>query len=310
MAALPITRQAVVTAALSYDLSISRQRVIRMSISLPAAAQLIPLGNALTLLQLDGGSFSATLSLLGGQLLSFQPYGQQPWLYMSPQAMLQQGKAIRGGVPVCWPWFGPHPTDTAAPAHGVARQQDWQLLSVEQDGDAFHVKLQGPHWQGLDVELEYTLSDHIAMQLHTHNHSQQPHTVSTALHSYLAVSDSRRIQLSGVEEAVFEDKVAARYSRLPSSPLQLNGEFDAIVYSEADVILHDPQWQRRLRISRSGSGSVVLWNPWQDKAARLADLPDEGWHDFVCIEAANAGEDSYTLEPGSSHTLGCQIRAD
>ena len=280
-----------------------------MAIPLPAAAQLIPLGNDLTLLQLDSGSFCATLSLLGGQLLSYQPYGQQPWLYMSPQALLQTGKAIRGGIPVCWPWFGPHPTDSSAPAHGVARQQAWQLLAVEQDGDAFHVKLQGPHWQGLDVELEYTLSDHIAMQLHTHNHSQQPHTVSTALHSYLAVSDSRRIRLAGLEDAVFEDKVAARYSRMPAQPLALQGEFDAIVYSEADVILSDPGWQRKLHISRSGSGSVVVWNPWQDKAARLADLPDEGWQDFVCIEAANAGEDSYTLPPGASHTLGCQIRA-
>jgi len=281
-----------------------------MAITLPAAARLITLGHDLTLLQLDSGSCSATLSLLGGQLLSYQPYGQQPWLYMSPQAVFQPGKAIRGGVPVCWPWFGPHPDDSSAPAHGVARQQSWQLLAVEQDGDAFHVKLQGPQWQGLSVELHYTLADCLDMQLHTHNNSTQAHTISTALHSYLAVSDSRTISLGGLEDAVFEDKVAARYSRMPAQPLQLQGEFDAIVYSEADVVLSDPAWQRRLRVSRNGSASVVLWNPWQDKAARLADLPDQGWHDFVCIEASNAGEDSRLLQAGDSHVLGCRIQAD
>lgn len=282
-----------------------------MAITLPAAAQLITLGNDLTLLQLDSGSFCATLSLLGGQLLSFQPYGQQAWLYMSPQAVLQPGKAIRGGVPVCWPWFGAHPTDPDAPSHGVARQQSWQLLAVEQDGDAFHVKLQGPQWQGLSVQLDYTLADSfIGMQLHTHNNSTQAHTVSAALHSYLAVSDSRSIRLEGLENTVFEDKVAARFSRMPSEPLQLNGELDAIVYSEADVVLTDPAWRRRLRVSREGSASVVVWNPWQDKAARLADLPDEGWHDFICIEAANAGEDSRLLQAGDSHTLHCRIQAD
>jgi glucose-6-phosphate 1-epimerase len=281
-----------------------------MAIPLPAAAQLITLGNDLTLLQLDSGSFSATLSLLGGQLLSFQPYGQQAWLYMSPHAMFQPGKAIRGGVPVCWPWFGPHPDDSSAPAHGMARQQSWELLAVEQDGDAFHVKLQGPQWQGLRVELHYTLANFIDMQLHTHNNSSQAHTVSAALHSYLAVSDSRTIRLGGLENAVFEDKVASRYSRMPAQALQLQGEFDAIVYSEADVVLSDPAWQRRLRVSREGSASVVVWNPGQDKAARLADLPDAGWHDFICIEAANAGEDSRLLPAGDSHTLRCRIQAD
>ena len=278
-----------------------------MAMNLPSGARLIALGNDVTLLQLDSGSCSATLSLLGGQLLAFQPYGQQPWLYMSPQAVLQAGKAIRGGVPVCWPWFGPHPADSSAPAHGVARQQPWTLLAVLREGDAFHVKLQGPDWQGLSVVLEYTLSDHVDISLHTRNDSAQEQSFSAALHSYLAVSDSRRIRLHGLEEAVCEDKVGRRYSRLPPQPLQLQGEFDAIVYSEADVLLEDPQWQRRLRISRSGSASVVVWNPWQDKAARLADLPDDGWQDFVCIEAANAGEDSRLLAAGASHSLCCRL---
>lgn len=278
-----------------------------MAMNLPSGARLIALGNDVTLLQLDSGSCSATLSLLGGQLLAFQPYGQQPWLYMSPQAVLQPGRAIRGGVPVCWPWFGAHPDDDSAPAHGVARQQPWTLLAVLRDDDAFHVKLQGPDWQGLTVVLEYTLSDHIDISLHTRNDSAQEQSFSAALHSYLAVSDSRRIRLHGLEEAVCEDKVGRRYSRLPPQPLHLQGEFDAIVYSEADVLLEDPQWQRRLRISRSGSASVVVWNPWQDKAANLADLPDDGWQDFVCIEAANAGEDSRLLAAGASHSLCCRL---
>jgi glucose-6-phosphate 1-epimerase len=172
-----------------------------MAITLPAAAQLITLGNDLTLLQLDSGSFCATLSLLGGQLLSFQPYGQQPWLYMSPQAVLQPGKAIRGGVPVCWPWFGrtrrhltPRPTAwRGSKAGSCCRGAGWRRVSRE---------TARPAMAGLSVQLDYTLADHIAMQLHTHNNSTQAHTVSAALHSYLAVSDSRSIRLEGLEDTV------------------------------------------------------------------------------------------------------------
>ena len=281
-----------------------------MSIDLPAGAQLLALAHDVTLLQLDSAACTATLSLLGGQLLSFQPRGQQPWLYISPQALFQPGRAIRGGVPVCWPWFGPHPADSTAPAHGIARQQAWQLLDVQRDGDAFHVKLQGPGWEGLSVVMDYTLSTDVSMCLHTRNDGPAAQTFSAALHSYIAVSDSRTIRLHGVEGQVCEDKVNNRYSRLPAEALSLSGEFDAIVYSTADVVVADPGWRRRLRVSRSGSASVVLWNPWQDKAARLTDLPDDGWRDFVCVEAARAGEDSCQLAAGDSHQLCCRLSLD
>lgn len=275
---------------------------------LPAGVRAIDIAPGLPGLAFSHPAFSATLSLYGGQLLDFTPSGGQPLLYLSPQSRLEDGKAIRGGIPLCWPWFGPHPHDTAQPQHGVARTAMWTLSAVVRSDDGFHVKLAGPRHGMLEASLTLQLGPGVDIALTTRNLGSSTAVVSAALHSYLAVSDIRRIQLSGLEGASYLDKLSAASCQLPDAPWQFDAATDAVVAAAGPCTLADPGWQRALAISSSGSATTVVWTPWQQGAANMADLPDEGWQQFLCVEAANAGSDARELAPGASHTLRQQLR--
>ncbi|MCP1291197.1 D-hexose-6-phosphate mutarotase [Chromobacterium sp. S0633] len=278
-----------------------------MSVALPPAAALSSRAPGVDILVISAADFHAEISLLGGQLLSFRAAGQQPLLYLSPQARYLPGKAIRGGVPLCWPWFGPHPDDASLPAHGVARTQAWRLDEVREDAGAFHVKLSGPECDGLTAEMEYRLGAAVEAALTTRNLGDRPQRLGAALHSYLAVGDARQAALSGLDGERCHDKVAGRESRWPDGEFRFRGEVDSIVYSERPALLRDPVWRRCIRVTAEGAGSVVVWNPAAEKTALLGDLPDAAWLDFVCVETANAGDDVRLLAPGASHRLACRL---
>ncbi|SCK12242.1 D-hexose-6-phosphate mutarotase [Vogesella sp. LIG4] len=252
-------------------------------------------------------AFSATLSLYGGQLLDFTPTGGQPLLYLSPASRLEDGKAIRGGIPLCWPWFGPHPQDAGQPQHGVARTALWTVSAVARSDDGFHVKLAGPRHGAMDASLTLQLGPGVDIALTSRNLGQDNITVSAALHSYLAVSDIRSIQLHGLGGARYHDKLSGDSATLPAGDWRFAAATDAVVQHAGPCTLADPGWQRHIAIGSSGSASTVVWTPWQQGAANMADLPDDGWQHFLCVEAANAGSDARVLAPGASHTLRQQL---
>jgi glucose-6-phosphate 1-epimerase len=259
------------------------------------------------ILRIEHAKFSAALSLDGGQLLQFAPTGQRPWLYLSPEALFVPGKAIRGGIPVCWPWFGPHPADPAAPQHGIARTAPWQPDSIETDPDGVAISLSGPTWQGLEVALELRLGEKLDLKLVSHNKSERTFHLGAALHTYLAVGEARRAEITGLAGSRFDDKVSGAPGRHEADRVSCQGEIDRIVYDKTQLELVDPVWHRCLRLSRSDAASVVLWNPGEEKARALKDLPDDGWHDFFCVEAALAGETCRELAPGDSYSFGTRI---
>jgi glucose-6-phosphate 1-epimerase len=274
-----------------------------MSLPLPAGATLYDIAPGVTLLRLAHDRFDARLSLLGAQLLDYTRHGEPPLLYLSPAAVFQPGKAIRGGIPLCWPWFGAHPEDPAAPAHGVARQQAWILQQVTRDTDGFSIQLAGPRYGALEAQLDLRLDDAVELALTTHNHGSAPAPLSAALHSYLAVGDIDGATLTGLAGASYLDQLQGQSSHFAREPLRFEREIDAIVYPDGPLTLHDAAWQHSVTISAAGSASSVVWNPWIAKSARLADLPDDGYRHFVCVETANAGRDARLLAPGESHTL-------
>jgi len=259
------------------------------------------------LLHLSTPNFDAVVSLAGGQLLQFQARGALPLLYLSPLATVSPGKAIRGGMPICWPWFGPHAVDPSAPQHGYARNHEWRLNHLATTPQGFELQLIGPTHQDLDCEIIYRFDHGIQAELLTRNRGATAQHYGAALHSYLAVSDAPTVSVHGLADTRYQDKTTGREARHLSDSVQAVGELDRIVYTDRALELLDPGWTRRIRIASQGSESVVLWNPGEQKAQTLRDLPDSGWRSFFCIETANAAEDQRWLAPGATHTLSTRL---
>jgi len=261
--------------------------------------------------RLTAAEAEAEICLLGATVTRYDAGGRKV-LFCSETSKFASGKAIRGGVPVIFPWFGPHPTDAALPQHGFARTSEWLVTEARRTGDGDVVvvleltasdatRALWPH----DFLLRYTVSvgSRLMLTLEVVNRSGEPFQFTEAFHTYLAVSDVRNIRITGLENTEYADKVAGMArKRLPHAPLTLFGETDRVfVNTAAACTLHDPEYGD-IHVSKSGSRSTVVWNPW-DKADSMADLGGGQWPGFVCIETANALENAVTLAAGASHRM-------
>lgn len=259
------------------------------------------------ILRLSTPSFEAAISLIGGQLIEFRKHGEQPLLYLSPKATIERGRAIRGGVPVCWPWFGRHPGNDAAPQHGIARTYEWALQTLDPICNGFKLTLTGPNHGNLASQIRYTLNEQLLIELTTVNQGKTELRYSAALHTYLAISDATSARISGLANTLYVDKLTRQDGMHQENSLPCAGEIDRIVYTDHPLAIIDPGWSRQICVENIGSESAVIWNPGIDKAKSLSDLPDDDWRAFFCIESANAENDARTLAPGASHTLGTRI---
>ena len=256
----------------------------------------------------------ATVSLYAGQVLSWQPKAaQHDVLFLSEQAYYQAGKAIKGGVPVCWPWFGPDPQGTGRPAHGFARTSEWAVLKTAAPGNGTTQLVLGlklneqtrPLWQGdIEARLEITIGKTLRLALTSCNRGQQPIELSQALHTYFAVGDIAKTSVHGLEGKSYIDKVDGSKQKVQSGAVTVSAEVDRIYTGvHNDLRIHDTALNRVIRIHAEGSASAVVWNPWQDIAASMADLGDEDYRHLLCVETTNAGPDVVTLAAGAEYTL-------
>lgn len=256
---------------------------------------------------------TATVALHGGQVLTFQPNGSAPVLWVSARAIYAVGTPLRGGIPVCWPWFGPHPTLSHAPAHGLARTAIWQVLGsrVAQGGttelrlgleDDDTRRALWPH--RFSLQLVVTVGGQLEVDMIAANRDSVPFSYSGALHSYFNVGDVTRITIHGLDGCTYVDQTDGRRRKEQSGPLTIAGETDRIYLdTSADCVIDDPALERRIRIAAAGSSSTVVWNPWVDRARRLADFADDEYRHMLCVETANAADDSVRLEPDQEHHL-------
>jgi glucose-6-phosphate 1-epimerase len=274
-------------------------------------------------LQLCNAHGTAVISLHGAQLLSWVPAGQSDVFWLSPKA-LPEPAAIRGGVPVCWPWFSSQGMPEGAMSHGPVRNRLWEVAASSigdcSDTDqALSVTLtpvagatpNDPlchYTAGLQLSQCVELGDTLTQTLTTHNLGEQPFVLTQALHSYFAVTDARQVQISGLENRPYACKLSGATNASHASIWQLDQACDR-VYQQGSgsahhsYTLNDPAGKRHIHITTQGSQSVVVWNPGAATAAKMADVPNDGWHHFVCIEAANAGADRITLAPHGQHAL-------
>ena len=270
-------------------------------------------------LQLRTRHGTATVALQGAQLLSWIPNGQHEVFWLS-SASLPPPAAIRGGVPICWPWFGKQGMPQAAMQHGPVRNRQWALDAVHADNaDQVSITLSprrssatddallqfAPH---LRVALHITLGEQLVQTLETHNHGTQAFALTQALHSYFAVQDATQVQILGLADLHFEDKLLCTIGNVQSGIFQLDTACDRIYQQTTPGPVHhytldDACAQRCIHIHTEGSQSVVVWNPGAQQEHKMADVPDGAWRNFLCVETTNAGQDVVLLEPGNTHRL-------
>lgn len=269
--------------------------------------------NGFVVVTVNNTHATATVAMQGAHLMSFQPRGEQPLIWMSPEAKLAQGKSIRGGVPVCWPWFGAHPSEKGFPAHGFARTVPWRLNQVHAlpggetrlEFELMQSQETRRQWpQRCSVRNIITIGKTLSHELVTTNHDSEAMEIGEALHTYFQVGDLRQVSVHGLQGCDYLDKVQDFAQMKQCGGVRFAGEVDRIyLHTPALCEIRDPVLKRRIIIRSSGSRSTVVWNPWIEKAAQMGDLGADGYLNMLCVETANAADDTVSLAPGAQHRM-------
>ena len=279
--------------------------------TLPPSVTLIEEPADYPILVVEHPAATGRIALNGAHVTDWIPEGHDPVLFMSADALLETGKPIRGGIPVCWPWFGPNPTDSSKPAHGFVRQMTWEVDVARETeagvdvvlklSDSADTKALWPH--AFSARLHVHMGASLQVTLQVTNTDTTTWSMTGALHTYFNVEDVRKVTIHGLHGTQYVEGRLSPDKRPQHGTIVIDQEVDRMYISDATVIVHDPLWKRELVIEKAGSLATVVWNPWIEKSKRLTDLPDEAYPEFLCIEAANAGEDVVTLQPGQEHLL-------
>ncbi|MFZ5523655.1 MAG: D-hexose-6-phosphate mutarotase [Pseudomonadota bacterium] len=278
--------------------------------------------SGLVVAEIDNEKATAALCMQGAHLMSWRPKSQAvPVVWLSRDAKLAVGKSIRGGAPVCWPWFGAHASESGFPGHGFARTVPWQVVESgsEPDGatrltlrlmESDKTRAQWPHDSRLDLTV--IVGETLRMELVTENTGTVGFVIGEALHTYLQVSDIGAVRVTGLDGCDYWDKVGSSTLRKQSGAIAFSGETDRVyINTAAACVIEDEKLKRRIHINKSGSLSTVVWTPWTEKAAKMGDMgqPD-GWREMVCVESANAIENVVKVAAGTLHTLIVEYRAE
>ncbi len=255
----------------------------------------VALSKNINCLVIEHQTCQAKVSLYGGQVLGWQPKGQQPIFWLSKSSSYQKNKAIRGGVPLCWPWFGAHHKDPSNKAgnHGFARQRNWLIdgITIKPSGVEITLTLHGENEHGLwssPFELTQTLcfGQHFKQTLTMLNLSEKPVEYTGALHSYFCVSSSSDIGISNLSSANFDDKLTGEYVEAEAL-LNGKGPVDRVYYTNEKIQIVDVKWQRIIEIESNNTHEWIFWNPGKELAQKMPDIHESGEQEFVCLEAAN-----------------------
>jgi glucose-6-phosphate 1-epimerase len=263
----------------------------------------------------------AEIYLHGAHVTQFQPKGQKPVLFMSAKSMFEPGKPLRGGVPICFPWFGARQGGQPGSPHGFARLMEWELVSAESAKDGaveIHLRLVSSDatralWLGEFVaDYRVRIGTSLGLGLSVKNTGSQPLRIEEALHTYFSVSDVKQVSIDGLAGVSYFTAVGTPRTEIEgAAPIRITAETDRVyLNTQSTCVAHDPGWQRKLVVEKTGSNASVVWNPWIAKAKAMPDFGDEEWPFMLCIETCNVRENAVTIAPGQSHPMGAVIRAE
>jgi glucose-6-phosphate 1-epimerase len=275
--------------------------------------------NGLQYLEVDNPLGTATIALQGAQVTSWQPkFNTQPVLWLSSNARFTKGRSIRGGVPICWPWFGAHPTDSTLCPHGFARVIPWRVIDVDATATgATRIILEMMETPETKRQLSYpyvltitiTIGRRLRIEMATTNKAEHPFVIGEAFHTYLNVSDISNVKITGMQDCVYADKILQYERHVEHHPLTFDGgEFDRVyIDHSSDCTVHDKGYNRLIHVSKSGSDTTVVWSPGAEKAVQMTDIgaADE-WRKTVCVETTNALDNLVVINPGRTHVISAE----
>lgn len=254
--------------------------------------------------------------LHGANVTAWKPAGAEEVLFVSAKSRWEDGVAIRGGVPICFPWFGGKADDVKAPAHGFARTRPWELRAVEKDGEAVRVTmtLGGDDstrklWAA-DFRAEYrvTFGRELKMELSVKNLGSAAVRFEEALHTYFRVRDIARARIDGLDRMRYTDKMDARREKLQKGDVAITVETDReYLDTPHEVELVDAAMRRKIRIRNENSRTTVVWNPWAAKAKAMSDFGDEEWKQMICVETTNVSQFAVELGAGKEHRMTAMV---
>jgi len=257
---------------------------------------------------------SARISLQGANLLSFVVNKKGELIWLSEDAVFAKGKSVRGGIPICWPWFGVHESDVSLPSHGFARTALWAVSSTEQlssgetkiifnlKTDTLDEKIKMMWPIPTTVEYTLTIGAILRLELTTTNNGQKDIIIGEALHTYFNVNDIHKTQISGLDKTEYLDKPDNYKRKQQNGNITINEEVDRVYIDTASevVIRHGV---KKIIIKKQESLSTIVWNPWKAVANKMDDLGKDGYVNMLCVESGNVSENMVVIKPGKHHTL-------
>ena len=291
---------------------------LKSKFEIPGAVGVEEGNGGLTKVVLTSNGASGEVYLHGATVTHYQRNGEAPLIFCSTTSPFRTDKAIRGGVPICFPWFGPNADDPKLAQHGFARTSMWNIVGSKGNSDSSVTVILGLKssastqslWANeFDAFYSITVGNSLTLGLSVKNTGSNPFEYQDALHTYFCVSDVRKMQITGLENCEYLDKTdGGSKKKNDSNPMMITGETDRVYLNTTSTcIIHDCG-QREISVSKSGSSCTVVWNPWETKAEAMSDLNGGQWTQFICVETVNAADFVVYLKPGETHETVAKIK--
>jgi glucose-6-phosphate 1-epimerase len=281
-------------------------------LGIPGIAQVVAGNGGLCKVAIATPVTAGEIYLHGAHVTSWRPRGAEEVLFVSSKARYEDGRAIRGGVPICFPWFGPKADDPRAPAHGFVRTKAWQLESIVQAGDAVTVSMftesndDTKRWWPADYHLVHraTFGSELTLELVVRNTGGTSFCFEEALHTYFRVRHIEKARLQGLNAVQYLDMMDSNRKKTQQGPIVIVSETDRVYLNTRGAIeLEDYSLRRRIGVAKVNSFTTVVWNPWVEKAKAFSDFGAAEWMQMLCVEACNVSDFAVELAPGQQHTM-------
>lgn len=286
-------------------------------LEIPAAANIVEGNGGLKKVCIESSQAVGEIYLHGAHITSWKPAGRNEVLFLSSQSRWDDGHAIRGGIPICFPWFGDKADDPKAPAHGFARTKAWQLESVGEGENRVTVSMfiesdeNTKRWWPADFHLAYrvTFASELRLELVVTNTGKNKLRFEEALHTYHRVGNILNTRVGGLHAVDYIDKTDSNRKKFQRGEIAIASETDRIyLNTRGPIELEDPVLRRRTNVAKENSCTTVVWNPWVQKSCSMSDLADDEWIQMICIETSNVSDFAVDLAPGQEHKMRAVVR--